>query len=585
MNALISHPWIRLIVMLIMAAVSVLFLAQDSSPLYKDAGYDYDMFVMGGEFVRRGFTLYVDYFDNKGPYLFFINALGLSLVPGKWGIYILEVANWTVVFALLYQLGKALNVTNRANWLAISASLLVMIVNMGGGDTVEGWSLPWVLLPLVLATRFTTSGRKHHNPWWSYLYGLSFGIVSMLRINNGAVILGIGIALSLYVIRIGEWRQLLINISSAIAGVLSGIMPGLIYALSTHSLPDMYYAIFYYAFRYKDPAGWFGYRALVHNFIALLPCLLLTLVAWKGERRLFTLMMSISAVTFLTFISGNYYYHYFLMVIPITYVATALAIKRFKGFSRVMVITAIILPQLAMEMDNVIDNIKLIGIRSTIDTQSELRKRILASIPENGRDSIYQFEIDSEHWGLVYHSGHLPVGRYIGQQWFHINTESRYAKDRITESFTNTSPRYVVTSMRPGTTPFASMMTGYEVIDSVKTDDKYYLILHKKNYIFTSLSLNKFIHYGIYCEAGGGVNLQFGGDVASMCHDGINRNIKSIGNFLVGKPLDNRHYHITLTRGKVTFYLFFILGSEQLLDCIDNRIGSRINGNHRITTG
>lgn len=481
MNALTSRPWIRWIFMSILSAISVLLLSQDSSPLYCDAGYDYDMFVMGGEFVRRGLTLYVDYFDNKGPYLFFINALGLSLADGKWGIYILEVINWAVVFELLYLLGNALKVTKRANWVAISSSIMLMLIFMGGGDTVEGWSLPWVLLPLLYAARFLLSGKKYHNPWWAFLYGVSFGIVWMLRVNNGAIIVGIGIALSIYIVKIGEWRQLWVNISAALVGIFTGILPALIYAISTNSLPDMYYAIFYYAFCYKNPMGWLGLRVLLSNFIALLPCIILPLVAWKGERRLFTLMLSISAVTFLTFINGNYYCHYFLMVIPIVYLATANASMNFIGIGRLLLIAAILLPQLVAEFDNVIDNIRLMGIRPTSDTQSWLRNRILASIPESGRDSIYQFEIDSAHWGLVYHSGHLPVGRYIGQQWFHINTESRYARDRIIESFTEASPQYVVASMRPESTPFAFIMADYEAIDSVKTKDKYFLILHKKN--------------------------------------------------------------------------------------------------------
>ena len=59
----------------VMAAVLVLFMATSNSPLYRAAGSNSSIFLTVGKAITMGWTPYVDIVENKGPLLFFINAL------------------------------------------------------------------------------------------------------------------------------------------------------------------------------------------------------------------------------------------------------------------------------------------------------------------------------------------------------------------------------------------------------------------------------------------------------------------------------------------------------------------------------
>lgn len=465
---------------LVTSALFVLLFAQDSSPLFLNAGYDYDMFAMGGEFLRQGRRLYVDFFDNKGPYLFLINAIGLTLAKGKMGIYILEVLNLTWSMELFYRINRQFKHDTGGFLAAISVVMLFYATTIGGGDSVESWSLPWVLLPLLYALKYYVRKPLSHNPSWAFIYGFSFGIIAMMRVNNGAIIVGIALSLILYMLGKNDYRQLFINILTALCGLGVAVLPGLVYAITTGSLNEMVYAVLYYAFEYRDISGWVGYRAVVFNILSLLPCVILPIVTWKGFRPIFNLSLWISAMTFLTFVSGAHYMHYFTMSLPVIFLAVAVSYDRIGPRSAIMVSLAILVPQYFIEWGIISEKIEKLCRQTADDSQLRLRERVLASIPENGRDSIYQFEIDPEYWGLVYHSGHLPVGRYIGQQWFHINIEPRYAHRHIVAAFEDAAPRYIVASIRPEATPFASIVERYEIIDSVNEAGKNFFVYRKK---------------------------------------------------------------------------------------------------------
>lgn len=76
----------------ITAVVSVLFLLlayESTSPLYPYVhGLDSSFFMMTGRMVADGKVPYLDFFDMKGPIIFFIEGLGQWLIDGKMGIFL-----------------------------------------------------------------------------------------------------------------------------------------------------------------------------------------------------------------------------------------------------------------------------------------------------------------------------------------------------------------------------------------------------------------------------------------------------------------------------------------------------------------
>ncbi len=56
------------------------------------------------------------------------------------------------------------------------------------------------------------------------------------------------------------------------------------------------------------------------------------------------------------------------------------------------------------------------------------------------------------------------------------------------------------------------------------------------------VNAHKFADYGINGEAGRGVDLKFRRDVASVCHNGIDRYVDFSSDFFIGKSLDYAFY-------------------------------------------
>ena len=104
----------------------------------------------------RGRLPYVDYFDMKGPYLFFIEALG-HWIAGTTGIFILEVFNLFAALLLIDSCAKLIlgkDVGFLPRFLCLLPPLFFLCISFQGGNFTEEWSLVPLLLCLKLFIRY-----------------------------------------------------------------------------------------------------------------------------------------------------------------------------------------------------------------------------------------------------------------------------------------------------------------------------------------------------------------------------------------------------------------------------------------------
>ena len=77
------------------AALFILAFSLWTSPLYDHwYGCDASFFTLVGRGMLNGMVPYRDFYDLKGPYFFFIQALGQFICRGHIGIYILQVIDF-----------------------------------------------------------------------------------------------------------------------------------------------------------------------------------------------------------------------------------------------------------------------------------------------------------------------------------------------------------------------------------------------------------------------------------------------------------------------------------------------------------
>ena len=72
-------------------AVFLLLLSASTSPLYTSyCDGDSSIFMLIGKAITMGKNVYTDYFDHKGPILFYLNALGFAVTKTKAGVFIIQ---------------------------------------------------------------------------------------------------------------------------------------------------------------------------------------------------------------------------------------------------------------------------------------------------------------------------------------------------------------------------------------------------------------------------------------------------------------------------------------------------------------
>ena len=181
----------RLGVLLCFSAVFMLFASPYTTPLNAYYGYDSAVFMSFGKGITHGLRLYLDLYDNKGPMIFYFNALGY-LLGGRMGLWILQVVFMTFAFELSYRTARLFTGRGTA-WLSVIVLLFLYCGTVGEGNMTEEWSLVFSLLPLWLSLRFIKTGAPayRHPKWYSVIYGVCFGVNFMMRATNAAIVCGV----------------------------------------------------------------------------------------------------------------------------------------------------------------------------------------------------------------------------------------------------------------------------------------------------------------------------------------------------------------------------------------------------------
>ena len=135
----------------------------------------------------RGKTLYIDYFDNKGCILYFIQAFGLWL-GGDFYILLMQAISLTFTF-LIWDKILALYRDERSRLICLGIALFMLFCFYGAGDQTQEWCLPFISYPLLVYFRAYKT-KTEIRPFQMFFIGICFGIITFIQINNACAFLG-----------------------------------------------------------------------------------------------------------------------------------------------------------------------------------------------------------------------------------------------------------------------------------------------------------------------------------------------------------------------------------------------------------
>jgi hypothetical protein len=121
-------------ILVLMAVLFLLVFAYGTSPLFID-NYgisDSAIFLLIGKGITAGYIPYVDLFDHKGPVMFFIEALGWSIWPNRFGNFLVQWFFMGVNLILIFKMGR-LFLAKKWCWIPVVFFLLILAATFEGG--------------------------------------------------------------------------------------------------------------------------------------------------------------------------------------------------------------------------------------------------------------------------------------------------------------------------------------------------------------------------------------------------------------------------------------------------------------------
>lgn len=338
----------RWLLWLVSALVLCGFMSRTVSPLFCLDGLDSALYRIVGECWLRGSLPYTEVFDNKGPYLYLIQAVGAWLGGGRWGIFLLLVINFTVILELIWRItGLILNKIG-ARLVVVAGFMLHFLLMLEQGNITEDWSTALILLALYMAMRRLAAPDNLQVGREVWVYGLCFGVVTLMRPTNSIVFAAIVLGFSGLLLYRKQFKALGIASLRFIAGAVATIAPMAVYFYCHDALDEAIHCVFTHNFFHLS--GWSSLEAYNQENIAILmlPCLIPVIVAPIYDRIYKFNYSLIFVPAILIFVLIHYdqpdYAHYYALMSPLISVAIAMTIKLRKYLLSIVCVILLLTP-------------------------------------------------------------------------------------------------------------------------------------------------------------------------------------------------------------------------------------------------
>ncbi len=317
---------------ILVSVVYLLLFSAYTSPLFpKFMKYDSAVFMMVSKSILAGKKLYADIFDHKGPVLYCFETLGMA--GGRIGLFLLQTLFLWIDLILLDRMtalflekagekGAKTGAHAAKRWFVIGMTLLLLAYPLANGNLTEEYSLPFIFLSFYLFLKdMRTLGKPRlcH----SYVYGICFGVLAFIRLNNAVTICAVILFWMIVLIGQKRWKTLLLHLGVGLLGIATVVVPILLYFLLRGTLYDMIYAVFLFNLRYSTGSGFLNrltsLNTWAHLVILFSPLVLAMLVFGSRIRdgRLKAALELILVLNMVSLFLGQGYNHYFTITVPL----------------------------------------------------------------------------------------------------------------------------------------------------------------------------------------------------------------------------------------------------------------------------
>ena len=397
------------LLLFLVSFVFVSLFSRSTSFLYVFEGGDPAIFKQMGLALLRGKTLYIDYFDNKGCILYFIQALGLWL-GGDFYILLMQVFSLTVTL-LIWDKMLALYRDERGRLLGLGVAMVLLLCFYQDGDLTEEWCLPFASFPIWMYFRSLKENRKIWPAEWLAI-GLCFGCIAFIRLNNTSPFIGFIAFVWIRLLMKKEFKSLFLGVLLFVLGTLivSGFCVFYFYhKAGWQGVDEMLYATFLSNFEYL------GKGVVVNLFLTILYFLFLSLcvvqqIINSSKDKIILIPTLLSYFAFLLSFGTRCFTHYLLSLLPLVIVLLMTlqwSQKKTKPVVVALACVAVIfyLPiPVALTFNDLFLDDKYTNIYNDFH-------HCIENIPEEERDSIFNYNLYGNGAGMMQHEKLIQCNR------------------------------------------------------------------------------------------------------------------------------------------------------------------------------
>ena len=447
-----------------LASVAFLYLFSTStSPLYESWGDDSSIFQAVGRGWAEGYLPYVDLFENKGAFIFAIDALGWTIYP-RVGIFLLQIPAMCVSMLFAWKsLGIFLPKTQK---LAVSAFMLAFYgFYLLDGNRTEEYSMPFLMASTYLFLR----GLKEKNfpTHVGLIFGVGFGACVLLRTTNALPICCYAFLSAIFLLRDGEIKIFLRNAVNFFAGAIIIVLPFVIYFAAQNSLYEMLYGTISLNIAYSAQRGNFllihldeyaSYVAIHFMSLYLMIAICAIEFAKSKSRLAMSGMFCGATMLFMLFKSSPYmgYCALILPLLPLNFAVLADLVKNFRGLwseenlslkkilCECLIVLVMFYPLIIFYESgkNLFDE-NSAAVRQYHSEQNAEILRLAKIIPRDERNSvmIWSEGTQASHWILI--TGIFPRCRFFGNIKAFANVDANVKREWL-ENVRADFPKWII---------------------------------------------------------------------------------------------------------------------------------------------
>ncbi len=423
-----------------------------TSPFYRLwYGCDASFFTLVGRGIIEGKVPYRDFFDLKGPYFFFIEALGQLLAHDRLGAFLIQVPFAFASLVLIYEI-CLLFITKKQAIFVMIVYLWGNITTLWGGNTLEEFALPLSLACLYVVLRHIvrSGGTLSDLPAGiTTLLGSVLAVDVFSKISVGAPVLGIIAAVVYSDLASKKGRKLFLDVIYMIFGASIATLPVIVYFGMNHCISDMIFCVFKLGF--SRSTNYYENFGLTWE-LKLSGCVFAFVFAILHRKRvgrgISVMLMAMSAATWLLLHLGTPFYYYFTTVYPVLVLALILLIKiydpliLFENASQAVCL-ALFFVYLCYYVPTGLDTVRTVLYGRNFESAEAFQKNatdIGALIPECDRDSVFSFMIDMQMFEA---NDITPCCRYVVNLPFFIELYPDALTD-ILDMLENDPPKWII---------------------------------------------------------------------------------------------------------------------------------------------